>query len=117
MIEHTQLVVDWSHLHARDRGRFSTVDDYRRVVAYIEDRLGTDTVKNMHCHFTKIEFTENGERRHHTLEERRYGPDFRMLAKVIAEFRLNPIIISESPLLDIDAINMRDILREEWSKN
>jgi deoxyribonuclease-4 len=117
MIEHTQLVVDWSHLHARDRGRFSTVDDYRRVVAYIEDRLGTDAVKNMHCHFTKIEFTENGERRHHTLEERRYGPDFRMLAKVIAEFRLNPIIISESPLLDIDAINMRDILREEWSKN
>jgi endonuclease IV len=51
------------------------------------------------------------------LEERHFGPDFRMLAKVITEFRLNPVIISESPLLDIDAMKMRDILQEEWSKN
>ena len=117
MVEQTQLVIDWSHLHARDRGRFSTVDDYRKVVIDIEDRLGTEVIKNIHCHFTKIEFTENGERCHHTLEERHFGPDFRMLAKVIAEFRLNPVIISESPLLDIDAMKMRDILQEEWIKN
>lgn len=117
MVDQAQLVVDWSHLHARDRGRFSTMEDYRQVVVHIENRLGTEAVKNMHCHFTKIEFTNQGERRHHTLEEKRYGPDFRMLAKVIAEFRLKPVIISESPLLDIDAIKMRDILQEEWSKS
>ena len=67
----------------------------------------------MHCHFTKIEFTDKGERRHHTLDEMRYGPDFSMLAKVIVEFDMKPIIISESPILDIDALRMQEMLREE----
>jgi deoxyribonuclease-4 len=85
-------------------------------VENVETRLGKEVVENMHCHFTKIEFTTKGEKRHHTLEETRYGPQFEMLAKVISEFRLKPVIISESPILDIDAARMRDILQNEWSK-
>lgn len=112
-VEQTQPVIDWAHIHARDGGRFKTADDFRKVVEDIEKRLGKDAVKNMHCHFAKIEFTEKGERRHHTLNEDEYGPEFRLLAKVIAEFKLKPVIISESPILDVDAIKMRDILREE----
>jgi deoxyribonuclease-4 len=116
-VERTQLVVDWSHLHARDRGRFRTVEDFRKVVEQVESRLGTEAVKNLHCHFTKIEFTKKGERRHHTLQEARYGPNFRLLAKVIVEFELKPVIISESPMLDVDAMKMRDILQEELHKS
>jgi deoxyribonuclease-4 len=115
-VEQTQLVIDWSHLHARSGGRLKTVDDFRKVVEKVEKRLGTQRAKNMHCHFTKVEFSDKGERRHHILEEKGYGPDFSMLAKVIAEFELNPVIISESPLLDIDAIKMRDILRKELDR-
>jgi deoxyribonuclease-4 len=116
-VERTQLVVDWSHLHARDRGRFRTVEDFREVAERIENHLGTEAVKNLHCHFTKIEFTEKGERRHHTLQEARYGPDFRLLARVIIEFDMKPVIISESPILDLDAIKMRDMLQEELNKS
>ena len=112
-VERTQLVVDWAHLHARDRGRFKTVDDFRKVIVEIENRLGTEAVKDMHCHFTKIEFTDKGEKRHHTMDEADYGPDFMMLAKVIAEFKLKPVIISESPILDADAIKMRDIMQKK----
>jgi deoxyribonuclease-4 len=112
-VEQTQLVVDWAHLHARDRGRFKTVDDFRKVIVEIENRLGTEAVKDMHCHFTKIEFTDKGEKRHHIIDEMDFGPDFTMLAKVIAEFKLKPVIISESPILDMDAIKMRDILQKE----
>jgi endonuclease IV len=36
-----------------------------------------------------------------------------MLAKVIVEFDMKPIIISESPILDIDALRMQEMLREE----
>jgi len=116
-VERTQLVVDWSHLHARDRGCFRTVEDFRKVAGRIENRLGTDSLKTLHCHFTKIEFTDKGERRHHALQEARYGPDFRLLARVIVEFDLKPVIISESPILDLDAIKMRDILQEELDKS
>jgi deoxyribonuclease-4 len=111
--ERTQPVIDWAHLHARDRGRFKTVNDFRVVVEEIERHLGTETVKNMHCHFTKVEFTDKGEKCHHTLDEAEYGPEFEMLAKVIVDFKLNPVIISESPVLDVDAVKMRNILKEK----
>lgn len=112
-VEQTQPVIDWAHLHARGQGCLKTDEDFRKVVEEIEKRLGTDAVKNMHCHFTKIEFTSKGEKRHHTMNETEYGPDFTMLAKVIAEFKLRPVIISESPILDLDAIKMRDLLQKE----
>jgi deoxyribonuclease-4 len=112
-VERTSPVIDWAHLHARDKGRFKTVEDFREVVVKVEKRLGTEAVKNMHCHFTKVEFTDKGEKQHHTMEEAAYGPDFEMLAKVIAEFKLKPVIISESPVLDVDAMKMRDILKRE----
>jgi deoxyribonuclease-4 len=112
-VEQTQPVIDWAHLHARDKGCFKTIDDFRKVVEEIEKRLGTEAVKNMHCHFTKVEFTDKGEKCHHVMDEADYGPDFTMLAKVIAEYKLNPVIISESPILDLDAVKMRDILQKE----
>jgi len=111
-VEGTQLVIDWSHLHARNQGTFKKTEDLRAVTEKVEQRLGTEALKSMHCHFSKIEFTSQGEKRHHTLDEERYGPDFRMLAEVIADFQLHPTIICESPILDIDARKMRDILKE-----
>ncbi|MDH7477536.1 MAG: TIM barrel protein [Candidatus Bathyarchaeota archaeon] len=115
-VEQTQPVIDWAHLHARDKGLFKEVEDFRKVVEEIEKRLGTDAVKNMHCHFTKVEFTDKGEKCHHVMDETGYGPEFEMLAKVIVEYKLKPVIISESPVLDLDAIKMRDILKKELGK-
>ena len=86
------------------QGRIQRVEE-------IEMRLGTEAARNVHCHFSKIEYTEKGERRHHVLEEERYGPEFEMLAEIIAEFHMRPVIICETPLLDADAIKMRNILR------
>ena len=111
-IEQTQLVIDWSHLHARHQGLFRKVADFRAVVEEVEKRLGTEAARNMHCHFSKIEYTDKGERRHHVLDEARYGPDFEMLAEVIAEFNMRPVMISETPLLDVDAVKMRDTYRK-----
>ncbi|MEM2385362.1 MAG: TIM barrel protein [Candidatus Bathyarchaeia archaeon] len=112
-VEQTQPVIDWAHLHARGNGLLKAVEDFRKIVETVERRLGTEAVKNMHCHFTKVAFTEKGERCHHTMDEAEYGPDFVLLAKVIAEFKLNPVMISESPVLDADAVKMRDILMRE----
>jgi deoxyribonuclease-4 len=111
-VEGTQLVIDWGHLHARHQGTFKKVEDFRVVVEKVEQRLGSETLKSMHCHFSKIEFTSQGEKRHHTLDEKTYGPDFRMLAEVIADFQLHPTMICESPILDIDARKMQEILKE-----
>lgn len=115
-VEQTQLVLDWSHMHARYLGKFRKVEDFREVVEEVERRLGAEAARNMHCHFSKIEYTDKGERRHHTLDEARYGPNFEMLAEVIADFKMRPVIICETPILDVDAVKMRDILRKVMEK-
>ena len=111
-VEGTQLVIDWGHLHALHQGTLKKIEDLRAVAEKVEQKLGTEALKSMHCHFSKIEFTSQGEKRHHTLDETRYGPDFRMLAEVIVDFGLHPTMICESPILDVDARKMQATLKE-----
>ncbi|MGD0994552.1 MAG: TIM barrel protein [Candidatus Bathyarchaeia archaeon] len=111
-VEGTQLVIDWGHLHALHQGTLKKTEDFRAIAEKVEQKLGTEALKSMHCHFSKIEFTIQGEKRHHTLDEEKYGPDFRMLAEVIADFQMHPTMICESPILDIDARKMQATLKE-----
>ncbi|NIW09346.1 MAG: TIM barrel protein, partial [Gammaproteobacteria bacterium] len=111
-VELTEPNVDWAHLHARETSKLKTMDDFRKVIDEIEKRLGTSAVTNLHCHYSHIEFTDKGERRHHIMDEVEYGPGFYLLASLIAELDLKPVMICETPNLDVDAQKMRDILKE-----
>ena len=115
-VEGTQLVIDWGHLHALHQGTLKKTEDFRAVAEKVEQKLGTEALKSMHCHSSKIEFTSQGEKRHHTLDEERYGPDFRMLAEVIADFQMHPTMICESPILDVDARKMKEMLQDVLEK-
>ncbi len=110
-VEGTQLVIDWGHLHALHQGTLKKVEDFRVIAEKVEQNLGTEALRSMHCHFSKIEFSSQGEKRHHTLDEEKYGPEFRMLAEVIVDFGLHPTMICESPILDVDARRMKETLK------
>ena len=58
--------------------------------------LGSWRAANFHCHFSKIEYTKGGERKHLTFEDEKYGPQFEPLAAVIIKHSLTPVIICES---------------------
>ena len=111
-VEGSQLVIDWGHLHALHQGTLKKVEDFRAIAEKVEEKIGTQTLRSMHCHFSKIEFSSQGEKRHHTLDEEKYGPEFRMLAEVIVDFGLSPTMICESPILDVDARKMQATLKE-----
>jgi deoxyribonuclease-4 len=111
-IEGTQLVIDWGHLHALHQGSLKKVEDFREIAEKVELKLGTEALRSMHCHFSKIEFSSQGEKCHHPLDEERYGPEFRLLAEVIVDFGLHPTMICESPMLDVDARKMKETLKE-----
>ena len=111
-VDRTQLVIDWGHLHALHQGALKKVEDFRAIAEKVELKLGTEALRNMHCHFSKIEFSSQGEKCHHTLDEERYGPEFRLLAEVIVDFGLHPTMICESPILDVDARKMKETLKE-----
>ena len=90
-------VVDFGHLNARDLGGvFVTADDYLRVFDKIDRALGAEVACNLHCHFSKIEWTGSGEKRHLTFEDNLYGPGFEPLMETIYKNNLSPTIICES---------------------
>ena len=90
-------VVDFGHLNARDLGSvFKTADDYLRVFDKIDRAFGAEVASNLHCHFSKIEWTGSGEKKHLTFEDSSFGPDFEPLVEVIYKNNLTPTIICES---------------------
>ena len=90
-------VVDFGHLNARNcGGHFPDRDSYRRIFDTVATRVGAEKAKYMHCHFSKIEYTDAGEKRHLTFADTVYGPDFLPLAEAIARDGLCPRIICES---------------------
>ena len=107
-------VVDFGHLNARNVGNaFPSVDSYREVFDKIANALGDEYAYNLHCHFSKIEYTQAGEKRHLTFADTLYGPDFEPLAEAIIKEGVAPRIISES-----DGTQAEDALamKRMWEK-
>ena len=104
-------VVDFGHLHARETGgKFKTREDYYKVFETVGERLGGEAAKYLHCHFSKIEYTKMGEKKHLTFEDKIFGPEFEPLAEILTEHKLYPNIICESDgTMDIDAAFMKEI--------
>ncbi len=90
-------VVDFGHLNARDCGGvFPNADAYYRVFDRIGSELGDDVARNLHCHFSKIEYTDAGEKKHLTFADTLYGPAYEPLMETVAAHGLCPTFISES---------------------
>ena len=102
-------VVDFGHLNARECGGvFNSADDYRRVFDKIANVKGDDVAKNLHCHFSMIEWTAAGEKKHLTFDAIEYGPLFEPLAEAMVKDGLTPTIICESAgTQSDDALYMR----------
>jgi deoxyribonuclease-4 len=110
---HFHPVVDFGHLNARDRGGvFVTKDDYRRVFHTIAEGLGDEYATHLHCHFSKIEYTDAGEKRHLTFADEIYGPSFEPLIEAIIQDNLSPRLICESDgTMAEDALAMKEYWR------
>jgi len=88
--------VDFGHLYARGKGALNSTEAFDEIMGQIENALGKERLKVLHCHFSKVEFTNGGEKRHVMLQDADFGPDFEKLAAVIASRVMTPVIICES---------------------
>lgn len=88
--------VDFGHLNARTLGGIKSREDYAKMLDLIENELGHERLSNMHIHFSKIEYTNGGEKRHLTFADKRFGPDYEPLLDEIRKRGLEPSIICES---------------------
>lgn len=104
-------VVDFGHLNARELGGvFRSADDYLRVFDRISSRMGSSVAENLHCHFSKIEYTNLGEKKHLTFADTIYGPDYEPFVEAIVKGKLSPTVICESAgTQSDDALTMKKL--------
>ncbi len=103
-VEGVVPVIDFGHLHARSDGGMRTKEDFQKVL----DEYQRICDAPLHCHFSCIEFTEAGERRHLSLDRKQ--PDFALFADCIRGGKHDITIISETPEPEEGAKEMQRIL-------
>jgi len=105
-------VVDWAHINTRTGGGLVTQADYAKIF----DKLKPLKLNHLHMHVTCAEFSQVGEgkgneRYHLPLKAKK--PDFKPLVKEILRRKIDVTIISESPILEQDAL----LLKKMFEKN
>ena len=88
--------IDFGHLNARTLGGIASKADYAAILGKVEAALGGARAKRFHVHFSRIEYSAGGEKRHWTFAETQFGPEPQPLMELLAELGLEPVIICES---------------------
>lgn len=95
--------VDWSHLFVRGKGAI----DYENVF----DKLKVLKMDHIYSHFQNVQKNRKGEwvDVHSPLD---HSPSFEEFAKILLKQKVDITIISESPILEYDSLNMKKILEK-----
>jgi deoxyribonuclease-4 len=99
-VEGTAPVIDFGHIHARGNGSLKSKSDFEEVL----DRFDFD---ELHIHFSGVEYGKGNERKHIPVDDE---PSFEHLAEVLMEREYDATVICESPLLEVDALKMKEII-------
>jgi deoxyribonuclease-4 len=97
--------IDFAHLHARSNGKVNSYDEYCDVLALVEKELGKEALKNMHIHYSGINYSAKGELNHLVLKES--DANWKDLLRAWKEFKIAGCVISESPNIEEDAMMMQ----------
>ncbi len=87
--------IDFGHLHAVTGGGYTTYGEYAAAFDQVAEALGEEIAAGIHIHFSRIEYTKAGEKRHWTFADA-YGPPHEPLLALIADRGYAPRIICES---------------------
>jgi len=90
-VEGVVPVIDFAHLHARSGGGLKRKEDFTAIL----DEVAAFHKGRLHCHYSCIEYTEAGEKRHLPLGEKQ--PDYSLLASVLKGRSIEMTLISETP--------------------
>ena len=105
-------VINWPHLHARGARWLNDRDSFKRVFNYLDATLGLD---KYYMHFSGVEFDVEGNERHYS-PIKKGEIKFEYLAEAILENDYNVIVISDSPLMEHDAMYMKLITERVQSR-
>nr|WP_152879324.1 deoxyribonuclease IV [Thermococcus sp. 101 C5] len=104
-VEQVLPAIDFAHCHARHNGKYNSIEEWREMLSLIEKELGREALDNMHIHISGIHYSEKGEKNHLNLQES--DLKWEDLLRVLKEFRVKGVVISESPNIEGDALLMK----------
>jgi deoxyribonuclease-4 len=102
----TQPYVDFSHVHARDNGRFKTKEDVQKAFETIE-KNDSKLLKELNMHMSGIEFSPKGEKNHLELQDKKNTFPYQWVLESLKEFAVSGTVICESPNIEKDALLMQ----------
>ncbi|MDP2892191.1 MAG: TIM barrel protein [Bacillota bacterium] len=105
--------IDFGHLHARGIGSLKSEEDFADILDAVEKELGKKRLDNIHIHFSRVEYTDAGEKKHWDFKDTQFGPDFIHLASQIKARDMHPVVICESQTrMAEDALAMKKMYLE-----
>lgn len=94
----TNICVDFAHILARNVGKI----DYDDVMKKLKP------LKHVHSHFSGIEYTEKGERKHKPTPDE----EIKKLLSYLIKYKVDITIINESPEMFNDSLKAKAILQK-----
>ncbi|OHD54256.1 MAG: hypothetical protein A2Y33_16425 [Spirochaetes bacterium GWF1_51_8] len=101
---HILPCIDLSHWHART-GKNNSYDEVERILKLLDHEIGGDVLKNMHIHFSGIEFGPAGEKRHMIF--RKSDTRYREILKVLFDYDIAGVLVCESPNVEGDLLMLK----------
>jgi deoxyribonuclease-4 len=99
--------LDFAHLHARPGdGTMNTYQEWSAVLKAYQKVLGKKALKKLHIHLSGIEYGPKGEKNH--LELAKADLNLKALFQALQDFGCGGRILCESPIMEQDALNMKN---------
>jgi deoxyribonuclease-4 len=105
-------IINWAHLHARGSRWLNDRESFKKVFDFFDTNL---RLPKFYCHFSGVEFDVDGNERHYA-PVKKGEIKFEHLAEVILENNYDVVMISDSPLMEHDAMYMKLITERVESR-
>jgi deoxyribonuclease IV len=104
--------IDFAHLHARPgNGSINTYKEFAQILELYGKTLGDTALSHLHIHLSGIHYGEKGEREHLPLKES--DLNLNDLFRALAGFHCRGRILCESPIMEDDAVYMKELWGEK----
>ena len=94
--------VDPAHLHARYNGKINSTAEWNEMLDTYQSYLGKESLQNMHMHFSGIQYTEKGERKHLPFAE--CDAPWKDFIAILKKRKVGGQLVCESPAMEDDTV-------------
>lgn len=105
-IDNVSICLDFAHIFARSQGKVNSYEQFRGILEKVENKLGSDALKNIHVHLAGIAYGKGGEKRHLFLKDSEFR--YKEVLEALKDLEVEGILICESPIPERDILLVKE---------